>query len=109
MTRFTRAVQSASNVTSQMSAGLSSRAVCDQYLVPILKPVSFSSGLRGVHTEKEQLFLQGSSRLPVHGLLLLQSVPDTAQGHEDDDDPKEHHLGGNVLRGKAQLCGTDAS
>ena len=58
---------------------------------------SFSSGLRGVHTEKEQCFLQGSSGLPVHGLLLLQSVPDSSQGHEDNDDPKEHHLGGNVL------------
>lgn len=61
-----------------------------------------------MHTEKEQCFLEGSSSLSVHGLLLLQSVPNTSQGHEDDDDPKEHHLGGDMLCRKAQLRGTSA-
>lgn len=51
-----------------------------------------SSGLRGVHTDKEQRLLQGSSHLPVHGLLLLQSIPDASEGHDHHDDHKEHHL-----------------
>lgn len=59
-----------------------------------------------MHSEKEQCFLKRSSDLPVHGLLFLQSVPNTPQGHEDDDDSKEHHLRGNVLCCKAQLRGT---
>lgn len=60
-----------------------------------------------MHAAKEHCFLEGSSDLPVHGLLLLQSVPNASQGHEDDDDPEEHHLGGYVLRRKARLRGTD--
>lgn len=58
-----------------------------------------------MHVEKEQSFLKGTSGLPVHGLLLLQSVPDTSQSHEDNEYPKKHHLRGDVLRRKAQPRG----
>lgn len=62
-----------------------------------------------MHADEEQRLLQGSSHLPVHGLLLLQSVPDASEGHDHHDHPEEHHLRGNVLRRQAELPGaTDA-
>lgn len=43
----------------------------------------FCSRLWGMFSKEEWLLLCGPSSLPVHGLLLLQSIPDSSQGHED--------------------------
>lgn len=92
-----------------MNTATVAQAAGDQEVVPVLleSVSSFLSGLRGVHAAKEQCFLEGSPHLPVHGLLLLPSVPDTSEDHEDHDHPQEHHLGGNVLCRQAQLRGSD--
>lgn len=107
---FTKSVHCAFSLRFQLLQALYHKLfVINTFLTLVVKLVSsFSSGLWGVHTEKEHCFLEGSSSLPVHGLLLLQSVPNPSQGHEDNDDPKEHHLGGNVLCRQAQLRGTGA-
>lgn len=60
-----------------------------------------------MQTKKDQPFLEGKrTSLPVYGLLLLQSVPNTSQGHEDNDDSKKHHFRGNMLCCQAQPWGT---
>lgn len=63
---------------------------------PVLKSTStFLRGLRGVLTAKEPDLLQ--AHLPVHGLLLLQSVSNVSEDHGDHGRPQEHHLGGDML------------